>query len=100
MERIYRHLKTATYGIVFLGTPHRGSKKANLATKFISIAKMRYPGILTETIKSLQTNSRELEDLADNFRNMHSQFEIVSFYETIPKNKWGLVGFSLKLICK
>jgi hypothetical protein len=92
LERIFHHLKTATHGIIFLGTPHRGSDNANLAIKVASIAKMIYPGIQTQNIKSLQRNSSELQDLADNFRNLHSQLEIVSCYEMEPKTI-GLVGF-------
>ena len=61
--------------------------------KVASMVKVIYPGIRTEIIKSLQTNSYELEDLADNFRHLHSQFEIVSFYETEPKKGVGLVSF-------
>jgi hypothetical protein len=57
------------------------------------MVKMIYPGIRTETIKSLQSDSYELQDLADNFRNLHSQLEIVSFYETLPKKAVGLVSF-------
>ena len=89
---IFHHLKTATYGIIFLGTPHHGSEKANIAIKVASMVKMIYPGIQTQIIKSLQKDSFELQDLTDYFRNLHSQLEIVSCYELEPKSGIGLVS--------
>jgi hypothetical protein len=93
MERIFHHLKTATYGIIFLGTPHRGSDKANIAIKVATMVKMIYPGMQTQIIQSLQKNSSQLQDLGDNFRNLHSQLKIVSCYELEPKKMgMGLVS--------
>lgn len=93
MVPIFHHLKTATYGILFLGTPHRGSEKANIAIKIATMAKMIYPGMNTQIIQFLQQNSPELQDLGDDFRNLHSQLEIVSCYELEPKKMgMGLVS--------
>lgn len=91
-ERIFQHVKVATYGIIFLGTPHRGSHYANIGTAVANVIKLTYPGIETQIIESLRKDSFVLRDLADDFRNLHSDFRIVSCYEQKP-TKWGLVSF-------
>ena len=93
-ERIFQHIKIATYGIIFLGTPHRGSGKADIATVVADVIKTTYPGIKTQILESLRRDSIVLRDLADDFRNIHSQLEIVSCYELKPK-KVGLVSLRL-----
>ncbi|KAH0565544.1 hypothetical protein GP486_001057 [Trichoglossum hirsutum] len=89
-ERIFQDIRIATYGIIFLGTPHRGSGKANIAAVIANVIKITYPGIKTQVLESLRRNSIVLQDLADDFRNMHSQLEIVSCYELKPE-KVGLI---------
>jgi hypothetical protein len=91
-ERIYKHLITATYGVIFLGTPHQGSGHANIATVFANIVKFAYPRTNTRIIESLRPSSNVLQDLTDDFRNLHTQFNIASFYELRPKASFGLVS--------
>ena len=97
-ERIYRHLKTATCGIIFLGTPHRGSDYADIATPLTNVIKLTYPRFATQIIKSLRKDSFVLQDLADDFRHLHSDFHIVSCYEQKP-TKLGLVSFD-NILCE
>jgi hypothetical protein len=92
MEQLYKPLSTATYGIIFLGTPHQGSSQAETALAFTKVVQYAYPGIKTNILEALRRTSTILEDLADEFRNLHSEFEIVSCYERIP-TKYGLVSF-------
>jgi hypothetical protein len=75
MEQIYKPLNTATYGIIFL-----------------RVVQYAYPGIKTHLLEALRRNSTILQDLADEFRNLHSEFEIVSCFERIP-TKYGIVSF-------
>jgi hypothetical protein len=91
-ERIYKHLNTATHGIVFLGTPHQGSNHAETAIAVTRVVKYAYPWIKTHLLETLQQNSTILQDLADDFRHLHSGFEIVSCFERVP-TKLGLVSF-------
>ena len=92
MEKLYKPLNTATYGIIFLGTPHQGSSQAETAIAFTRVVQYAYPGIKTHLLEALRRTSTILQDLADEFRNLHSDFDIVSCYERIP-TKYGLVSF-------
>ncbi|PQE32074.1 P-loop containing nucleoside triphosphate hydrolase protein [Rutstroemia sp. NJR-2017a WRK4] len=85
-------LLNATIGIVFLATPHQGSKIANKGSFVANIAK--YTGIVRpngETLRSLKRNSGELFDKAEQFRTICGGMKICSFYETLTMGSFGLV---------
>jgi hypothetical protein len=70
------------FGIVFMGTPHRGSKHAELGSLAAGLLKHTY---ITGTgndsfIKALKRESPELEDLNRQFRNSF-HLKIISVYE-------------------
>jgi hypothetical protein len=81
-----------------LGTPHRGSDYADIATPVANVIKLTYPRFATQTIESLRKDSFVLQDLADDFRHLHSDFYIVSCYEQKP-TKLGLVSFG-NILCE
>lgn len=75
-------------GIVFLGTPHRGSSAADLATvigKMLNI-KSAAMGFMVKPgdLKLLAHNSEPLRDLALSARHRLHNLAVVSFYETRP----------------
>ncbi|PQE26139.1 P-loop containing nucleoside triphosphate hydrolase protein [Rutstroemia sp. NJR-2017a BBW] len=85
-------LLNATIGIVFLATPHQGSKIANKGSFVANIAK--YTGIVRpngETLRSLKRNSGELFDKAEQFRTICGGMKICSFYETLTMGSFGLI---------
>ncbi|CAI4213869.1 unnamed protein product [Parascedosporium putredinis] len=66
-ELRYQSIQQNTLGIIFFGTPHRGSDKAN-----------------SKLVKALKENSDTLAQLTTAFRRELSQYQIVSFYEMKP----------------
>jgi hypothetical protein len=74
-----------TAGIVFLGTPHRGSPLARAAS---SISK-RIPGS-SHLLPILQANSSTLAEIAEQFNNRWGSRPLFSFRETT-----GTIGFMI-----
>jgi hypothetical protein len=92
-------------GIMFLGTPHRGSETAdvasvltgvvNVAARFGSLGMAKNPlqqGILNE----LKTGSKPLRELHDTFRKRVSNIQVKSFFET---KDTVIKGKSLGVVC-
>lgn len=77
----FEAIKKSTYGILFLGTPHKGSESVSLGRIVAQIAKISFQDPKTQLLKSLKENSKELQDLSVEFSKLHSLFRIVSFYE-------------------
>lgn len=76
-------------GIVFLGTPHRGSGIAGLGALVGNILKVVWtpanfviPGPRSKLISDLERSSKVLFAIADRFVGKAKDIEIVSFYET------------------
>lgn len=57
----------AVYGILFLGTPHRGSKSASIGKRGISITKAAARRPNEKLLKALEKNSDTLEQTNDRF---------------------------------
>lgn len=80
-QQKFEIIKNATYGIVFLGTPHRGSDLASLGQTLARIAKVAFKNPKIQLLKILEENSQQLQDLSEQFSNLHSLFHIVSCFE-------------------
>ncbi|KAF2791689.1 ankyrin [Melanomma pulvis-pyrius CBS 109.77] len=90
-DRLYGDILSATSAIVFFGTPHRGSKGADLGKIVGRVVNMclrasqtaGIPGsIRDDLLTTLGSNSRALSDLAVSSRNRLKNLEIVTFCET------------------
>lgn len=88
-------------GIVFFGTPHRGSDTAKLGnlvgTMINTFLKAASAGLQTKTIRTdllrhLESDSKALQELADSVRDRLGSLQIVSFYETEPESSWPSVS--------
>lgn len=90
---IFAHEDGATYGevlksvagVIFLGTPHRGSSVASLGSVVGAI--INFPGVPVKAVRTdlldyLKLGSRHLQDLAISVRNRLADLAVVSFYET------------------
>ncbi|OJD34141.1 phosphorylase superfamily protein [Diplodia corticola] len=82
-ESINHEVFTSTRGIFFLGTPHQGSKSADLArviTNVVSVAR----STATQYLDVLKRDSNELLELSQAFEPLtrDGTLELRSFYET------------------
>ncbi|SPO06587.1 uncharacterized protein DNG_09277 [Cephalotrichum gorgonifer] len=80
----YRPIATRTVGVLFFGTPHRGSQFASVATVLGSIIKAVSLGANTNTqlSKDLEPDSRVLEQVSDGFVDKAKNLRIFTYYET------------------
>ena len=89
---MYQDILKSTLGIVFMGTPHRGSTIADWTRMFASIVDSVLIGtrMRSDLLKDLRTNSRALQEITSSFKYRTSGLQIVTFYEqeiTTPLKK-------------
>lgn len=74
----------STYGILFFGTPHQGSSKANLVI-FLQRMVATLPSKLVDTdsrlLDALAEGSETLQDITDNFQPKMKRFHVFFFWE-------------------
>jgi hypothetical protein len=106
-----RDISQSVQGIVFLGTPHRGSSSADYS-RILSLAVnavgrsaqvTRFTGSTrTDLLQALRTNSRDLLSIGEDFSRLADGFAIASFIETnrmpgmdslIVDDSSGFIGF-------
>ena len=83
-EPRYKAIKDHTLGIVFFGTPHRGSGKANYGKILANVAAGVMHKPKSKLIDAIQSNSDTLIKLTSEFRFEAAEIKIVTFYETKP----------------
>ena len=84
----------STYGVVFLGTPHRGSDKAGLGHLVAGIAKVTLRQPNPHLLRSLEQDSDVLEHQRASFASVSSTISLVCLYEEEP-TAVGIVCFQL-----
>ena len=80
----YTHIVSQIYGIMFLGTPHRGAHYAKILNNILSTAPLGAPP--KAYIEDLDTHSRVLQDINEQFRTQCAELALVSFFETLKTN--------------
>jgi ankyrin repeat domain-containing protein 50 len=84
---------TSTEAILFLGTPHRGSGKAEIAEVVRKIVSVSGFDTTDQNIKALQVNSTELDLIQELFMKLYDRkdrhFKVLTFQEAK-----GVVGIS------
>lgn len=92
-DKFYSEVIKSIIGVAFLGTPHRGSGSASLASVFATIINicvatasvgMRSRTARADLLDHLSYNSDVLQDLLLSARNPLHNLTVVSFYETEP----------------
>ena len=81
-----RDLLRSIFGVVFMGTPHRGSRAATparLLSKIINVATLG-SAVRSDLIRTLQVSSVELETISRHATELLKALTIVSFYEQKP----------------
>ncbi|KAI3391627.1 hypothetical protein diail_7028 [Diaporthe ilicicola] len=80
----YHNLLRSVHGIMFFGTPHRGSSLANWSTVLSNVANFASLGSKTnwKLSQNLQTESGQLQEISKSFVDRAKSLQIISFYET------------------
>lgn len=81
-QATYNDIYDATCGVIFLGTPFRGSKLADTGRILATIG--NYVGLDSEPqlLEGLKPDSQEYSDLFDKFSRVTKDRELFFFYET------------------
>jgi hypothetical protein len=88
-ESIYNNTAEKTRGIVFLGTPHRGSDLAFWGGFLARVAELAFQHPKKKFIEDLKNNSDTLMNVSEDFRSIVEKYAIISFYE---ENQYKVVG--------
>ncbi|KAK3984467.1 hypothetical protein QBC44DRAFT_388270, partial [Cladorrhinum sp. PSN332] len=89
--REFSEIFTSTIGVIFLGTPHRGSGLESLGQVVAKIAKAAWKQPNSELLRTLSTDSHVLEKQRDQFDRVSKDLEIVCFAEQLPWLTFGLI---------
>ncbi|OAP53696.1 hypothetical protein AYL99_12136 [Fonsecaea erecta] len=84
LEARYQTIKDATVGLIFMGTPHRGSDKAAYGKVLSNAAQFLSHRPPQRLLTALQTNSDVLLRLTTDFRFQLPDYEVYSFFEQRP----------------
>ena len=74
-----REISAKISGIIFLGTPHRGSSQAKKLNSLVSL--LGRGGSGKAYLKDLSVNSALLRMLNDDFRHLATRINLFSFWE-------------------
>lgn len=81
LGHLYAEVRENTAGVLFFGTPHQGSKSADLLATFLKIASLvRFN---KDLISVMRTESKEAVVLNRIFVKISTSLTIISFYETL-----------------
>jgi len=101
---IYGRLLKSVAGVVFLGTPHKGSNAATLGTlvgrivnTFVAAtsAGLQTRPARTDLLDYLSYDSKHLQDLSVSVRNRLADVTVVSFYECEAQYPLSVVSLDI-----
>ena len=74
-----------SYGVIFLGTPHQGSGKADLGTVATGVLKAFLHDANSSLLRDLQVDSQTLDRISDAFSRMlaREEVKVYSFWEEL-----------------
>jgi hypothetical protein len=85
-----------TLGVIFLGTPHRGSRSASIGRRAFRVTELvAAQSSNTKLLQALEANSETLERITDSFvetLSKHDNLRIFSFSEEKEVRRLGLFG--------
>jgi hypothetical protein len=87
----FERILSSTVGVVFLGTPHRGAKSAELGVLLAHAANLLGAGWKQGLLQTLKYESEELLSLEDEFAQITLSKEFVCFHEIKETKGMGLV---------
>ncbi|KAL8990156.1 MAG: hypothetical protein Q9169_008195 [Polycauliona sp. 2 TL-2023] len=90
----HKDIAPATFGVCFLGTPHRGSKSASLGKIAYGITKVMTRRPNTKLLQGLEKNSETLEQVGDTFAQTmlkaDTKLRVCSFREEMETRKYWI----------
>ena len=93
IEPRYNVISESTVGIIFPGTPHRGSEKAAYRKVLATVATTVLHKPAPHLVNALQANNKALTQLTTDFRFQLPKYQVYSFYEMKPIKMFSsLVG--------
>jgi hypothetical protein len=84
-------IREATYGIAFFGTPHKGGKHVKLGDLAAATVRGVLRGPSNSFLDAMKKDSLFADALEKDFQHLFEDYKILSFYETRPMGKLGLV---------
>ena len=87
-EPSWEYIPQATAGIIFLGTPHKGTKVAVWGKVFATVGAQLGAGSYNGILKDLRDDSEALGDMLESFTRwlFLEWVPVVCFYELYPTN--------------
>ena len=84
----------ATVGVMFLGTPHHGSRAASLGKMVFEVSKLFFKKPNLQVLRGLETNSEILERISSSLGQILStgRIKVHSFREELPTHGVMVVG--------
>ncbi|SLM39563.1 WD40/YVTN repeat-like-containing domain, partial [Lasallia pustulata] len=91
LDDSYKSIREATYGIAFFGTPHQGGNFTKLGDIAASIIRgvLRNPS--STFMEALKKDSLFSDALVEDFRHQLEDYHVLSFFETLPIGRLGLI---------
>ena len=96
-DDVFAYLASLVVGVIFLGTPHRGSAAATLGTFIAKTGKFLGQRSEDSIVKDLQVDSESLNDLRDKFTLWANRTSLTlrCFFEQYETYYGKIPGFSL-----
>lgn len=91
LDSRYRSIRDSTRLLVFFATPHRGGKHASVGDVVAKIVRAGLRRPKNDLVDALKEDSEAANKRFEQARHLPANCLIVSFYETEPYGKAGMV---------
>jgi hypothetical protein len=91
LDRSYNDIRSATHGIAFFGTPHRGGRNTKIGDVVATVVRRILRNPDNTFLEALKKDSLFAESLQKDFQHQLEDYKIISFYETRRMGTLGLV---------
>lgn len=92
----WKQLDRCTIGVVFIGTPHRGSDLTPFAASVANILKAGGKRVNKEVLQLLNRDSEVLADVEESYavwlRRNNDRFDLICFFEELELPAVGMVS--------
>ncbi|OJJ41230.1 hypothetical protein ASPWEDRAFT_731886 [Aspergillus wentii DTO 134E9] len=87
----YYSIYTATFGIAFFGTPHRGSPLARVGDVVAKVVRTVLRNPSNTFLNALKKDDLYANELSSNFQQLLENYRYLNFYETLPFKSFGMI---------